>query len=328
MAAAATSTRPESPAHAQQGAGPAIIAYLFTLRRGRHPLPGAWTTYFAGCEMDSFAIHIHKDPSFSPPSQNLSNSRFFNNTIIDRSVHIERMGYTMVQARLYLLRHAVEAAAAAGRPPPRWFAFLSDSDAPTVTCAEAHAYVSTREGKSFIRVDRPMTQAQRDLDPMWIKSFSEKTCPLCRDVGIMPAHYRHTTGWITLWLEHAQLFLSTEERYAAALRSWTYDRVVMGIADESYWGTISTAHQLSLWEEDLTYQEPGHSKSGHPALFRPSDVPRVFAAAAVPPRHIFARKFETSYECDAAIARALAPNRSFPSLVAGRMLARRHTHAV
>mmetsp|Transcript_34837 Transcript_34837/g.76621 ORF Transcript_34837/g.76621 Transcript_34837/m.76621 type:complete len:301 (-) Transcript_34837:1189-2091(-) len=282
------------------------VAYLFTLRRERHPLPRAWAAYFAGCPPNTYVVHAHTDPTFGAPKSNSSKPSVFSHTKINRSVHVERMGYSMVQARLYLLRHAIDTAAANGRPMPRWFAFFSESCAPVASCRETNSYLASRAGKSFIKIDRPVSEAQRTLQPSWVDAFHLSACRGCRAAGIAPEHFRHSAGWVTLWWEHALLFLENEAKYEAPFRSWSWEKVVAGIADETYWATISTVHQLPLWPQLLTYMESGDAKSGHPALFRPSDVQRIVKAAQQTPRHFFARKFETTVGADTALVQSRA----------------------
>ena len=112
---------------------------------------------------------------------------------------------------------------------------------------------------------------------------------------------------ITLWHEHARFFLEHEARLDAAFRGWKWEKVVAGIADEAYWGTVGARHGLRMWGYTLTYMEPGDPKSGHPALFGPADVQRVRQAAQQEestPR-FFARKFQTTAAVDQALVGAM-----------------------
>eukprot|EP00966_Prymnesium_polylepis_P165453 3824989-Prymnesium_polylepis.1 len=50
---------------AESSDGVVTMAYLFTLRRARHPLFHSWNAYFDSCPQGSFRILLHVDPSFS-----------------------------------------------------------------------------------------------------------------------------------------------------------------------------------------------------------------------------------------------------------------------
>ena len=123
----------------------ASAAYLFTLRRERHPLPNVWAAYFKGCPAGSFSVHTHIEPESQAAKMNVSRSHFTTGRI-KTSVHVERFGYSIVKVR-YLLMHAAQ-------ERPDWYVFLSDSCAPLVNCHDAHAYLESRGGRSFIGTDR------------------------------------------------------------------------------------------------------------------------------------------------------------------------------
>lgn len=278
-----------------------VVAYLFTLRKDRHPLGRAWASYFKGCAPDSFVVRSNVDPRFPPGKFNASWP--FAGSAIPHSMHVSRMEYPMVEVRLRLMRAANKASA----QPIDWFWFGSESDAPIASCAAAHAHLAAHPGRSFNVVDRPLSEAQRGLTPEWITAFTAVACPNCSRAGISPSDFRHTPGWITLYKDHAHYFLRHEAKLEAAFRGWTWERVVAGIADEAYWGTVSHRHGLQLWDYTLTHMEPGDAKTGHPALFGPEDVPRVLRMAssqADRPR-FFARKFQTLASVDTALAAAL-----------------------
>ena len=129
------------------------VAYLFTLRRERHPLPNVWSTYFKGCPAGSFTVKTHIEPESAAAKMNVSRSHFTDGKL-GTSIHVERFGYSIVKVRYLLMHAAVEAGPLPGASAPDWYLFLSDSCAPLVNCRDAHAYLASREGRSFIGTDR------------------------------------------------------------------------------------------------------------------------------------------------------------------------------
>ena len=145
---------------------PPVLAYLFTLRRARHPLPHAWATYFSGCPAGSYKIHIHVDPTFNATdaAETGPAAKYFKQeNVLPRELltKVRRFGHELVQARMRLLRHATKPDAD-GTPAPLWYSFFSESCAPISTCAKAHAYLSAPEqaNQSFIDNTRPMPPQQ------------------------------------------------------------------------------------------------------------------------------------------------------------------------
>ena len=94
------------------------VAYLFTLRRNRHPLPRVWNAYFRGCPVGSHIVRVHVDPAQAArgaaKDDAASVQGAFQHNSIPRSVPIRRMEYSMVKARLLLMRNA---SAHVPRPP-------------------------------------------------------------------------------------------------------------------------------------------------------------------------------------------------------------------
>ena len=142
-----------------------VLAYLFTLRRARHPLPHAWTTYFQGCAPGSYRIHIHVDPNFNATSASEAGpaAKYFKQENVlpkDQLMTVRRFGHTLVQARMKLLRHATSSESEA--KAPLWYSFFSESCAPISTCEATHAYLSdpARFNISFIDNKRPMPPQQ------------------------------------------------------------------------------------------------------------------------------------------------------------------------
>ena len=141
------------------------VAYLFTLRRARHPLPHAWSQYFAGCPRGSYKIHIHVDPMFNgtAASENGPAAKYFKQDYVlprDQLMKVRRFGHELVLARMNLVRYALADTNAGG--PPRFLAFFSESCAPISTCMQAHAYLASEAlaNRSFIEEKRPKPPEQ------------------------------------------------------------------------------------------------------------------------------------------------------------------------
>ena len=171
---------------------PPVVAYLFTMRRPRHPLQSVWSTYFSGCRKGSYKIYIHTDPSFniSKPARHNRTNHFFNlDHVIPNPVRVKRFGYEMVDARMRLARHAMMAAQG---QQPEWLLYFSESCAPISHCLENHKYLRHHRGRTFIKT-RPVPQEQKLNTIEWQQSF-KKTCPQCSDAGIPPTEFRHSPG--------------------------------------------------------------------------------------------------------------------------------------
>lgn len=141
------------------------LAYLFTLRRARHPLPHAWANYFAGCPRGSYKIHIHVDPMFNgtAASEIGAAAKYFKQDFVlprDQLMKVRRFGHELVLARMKLVRHALADKSAGGTP--RFLSFFSESCAPISTCMRAHAYLASgvAANKSFIDDKRPKPPEQ------------------------------------------------------------------------------------------------------------------------------------------------------------------------
>ena len=58
---------PPHPLGRASAASPApTVAFLFTLRRDRHPLGRAWNSFFRKCPNGTARVHVHTDPNFKP----------------------------------------------------------------------------------------------------------------------------------------------------------------------------------------------------------------------------------------------------------------------
>ena len=214
---AAVSVKRESANPAQQAATSApILAYLFTLRRARHPLPHVWTNYFNGCPASAnYRIHIHVDPTFNATSVEEKGpaAKYFNARRVlpyQELIKVHRFGFSLVQARMKLLRHALGDGAGGG-PLPQYLSFFSESCAPIATCEAVHTRLlhAARASvpQSFVG-EAPQTYfatwLKYNIDtPEWSKEFRETICPRCAAVGIEPKSFRFSPGWVTLHQAHA-----------------------------------------------------------------------------------------------------------------------------
>ena len=84
------------------------VAYLFLGRSTNgsffHPPDAAWNRYFAECPRGSFAVHVHVDGG---GTQHAAPSGVFQlGAVIPTSVRVKRFAYSIVKAKLLLLRHA------------------------------------------------------------------------------------------------------------------------------------------------------------------------------------------------------------------------------
>ena len=222
-----------------------VLAYLFTLRRARHPMPHVWTNYFNGCPPGSYRIHIHVDPTFNATTSEEKGpaARYFNqkNTLPKgQLIKVRRFGHELVRARMKLLRFALGAGAEGGIVP-QYLTFFSESCAPISTCAAAHAHLrraaAATTPRSFIEGKREMTEDQRRDTPLWRSEFA-KVCPRCEAVGLPASDFRFSPGWVTLYADHAKVLLEHEATYDDAFFNWGWSKLVNGIPDESYWSTL------------------------------------------------------------------------------------------
>ena len=238
-----------------------VLAYLFTLRRARHPLPHVWTNYFQGCEPGSYKIHIHVDPTFNgtrapetgPAARFFKQANVLPRAYLDK---VRRFGHELVRARMRLLRFALTGSI--GQQSPMWYSFFSESCAPISTCAVAHAYLQQLDvaNKSFVAGDSasgayPKAVYQRDMNSeqqansdKWRSEFAV-ICPRCAAAGIPASDFRYSPGWVTLWRAHAQDLVEKEAVYDDAFAHWGWSKLVNGIPDESYWSTLAQARTTS-----------------------------------------------------------------------------------
>ena len=281
------------------------IAFLFTLRRDRHPLGRAWNTFFRACPNGTARVHVHVDPTFKPRTsagnRTVGGQGAFANAVIPPPyLHIARFGYSMVQARMILMRHA-----AAIDPPADWFLFFSESDAPIRSCPDVLRYLARRSGSSFAYSD-PAKAEQKAGGKAWERTFSA-ACTKCAAVNISAADYRHGPGWVGLHREHALPILHREREHQPAFEEG-YDWRLLGVPDEWYWTTLVQAQDRRN-NHILTYMEPGSAETGHSKMFYAEDLPRLVAKARGMPPSFFARKFPTTPQMDEALMQSLMSTR-------------------
>lgn len=219
------------------------VAYLFTLRRNRHPLPRVWNAYFRGCPTGSHIVRVHVDPTQAmrgtAKEDTASVQGAFQHKSIPSCVPIRRMEYSMVKARLLLMHNA-----SVHTPrPPDWYFFFSESCAPLLPCAQLHNFLKQHQGKSFVEHRNPTA------------GFSRRNATSGHPTG-RPLHevrrrmrhsnlplnaYRETWGWIGLWKEHASALLATESEYEPVFANTS-------LPDEWYWPTILAMKGLPTWQ--------------------------------------------------------------------------------
>lgn len=301
LAALALLTR-LAPSAAEDDGGPPVLAYLFTLRRARHPLPHTWTKYFSGCAPGSYKIHIHVDPTFNGTSASESGpaARYFRQSHVlprDQLGKVRRFGHELVRARLRLLRHAL--GSGNGPQRPLWYSFFSESCAPIAPCEQVHKHLAdpAAAGRSFIDNQRPLHPEQVAGSATWAREFAS-VCPKCSAAGIAPANFRYSPGWVTLWHAHAAELTEKESQYDDAFANWGWSKMVNGIPDETYWSTLANLHGHPITGALTTYMEPGDPKTGHSKMFTEVDVARLWAQ---PAPSFFARKFPTTPRVDATL---------------------------
>jgi hypothetical protein len=184
-----------------------VVAYLFTLRSaGRHPLERAWSKYFDGCPAGSVVVQSHTDAAGSATLLTPSSGVFANSTLAE-TIKVHRFGYSMVKARLLLLRHTSSSHTHGqrhqpGRPrqlllAPSWYLFFSDSCAPLLPCVEVHAYLERHSPRSFVQAD-PCDDPRR----LHGTSITMETC-------------RKSMGWVGL---HRDAALRVLQQVGEAIR--------------------------------------------------------------------------------------------------------------
>jgi hypothetical protein len=203
---------------ASAGEPPLVVAYLFTLRRTRHPLSRAWNRYFSTCAEGSYRIHVHADPSFAlgTTMTDLGGQGAFAQSVLVRdSIKVDRMGFSMVDARLRLLNSSVGDRRGG---VPRIHQFLSESCGPVTSCRLAHRFLARHQAASFV-------------PSLNISQWAKRSCPTCVRASLrdpeehlrlrLHGHsfdasvYRTSSGggWVTLNREAAELILRVHARY-------------------------------------------------------------------------------------------------------------------
>ena len=82
------------------------------------------------------------------------------------------------------------------------------------------------------------------------------------------------------------------------------------IPDESYWSMLAQHLGHHITGDLTTYMEPGDPKTGHSAMFRESDVARLWKT---PVPNFFARKFPTTPKMDRALELPIKQTRGIPT---------------
>ena len=310
------------------------VAYLFTLRRNRHPLPRVWNAYFRGCPVGSHIVRVHVDPTQAIRGANKDDTAgvqgAFQHNSIRSCVPIRRMEYSMVKARLLLLRNA-----SAQPRPPDWYFFLSESCAPLLPCAQLNNFLKQHQRRSFVENRNPTAVSRRDASS---SAANHAPRPLhevrrrMRHSNLPLSAYRETFGWIGLWREHVSALLAMEAEHEPVFANTS-------LTDEWYWPTILAMKGLPTWQRlvraapsstpalpspraypaatspifdllacsprQLTYEEWLHTDAGgHPDSFTPRNL-TALRARAIGHGDFFARKFLTTPAMDDALTREL-----------------------
>jgi len=257
-------------------APPPNVAYLFSLRRASHPLHRPWNQFWRSCGHDTpFRVFCHTDPDLDPrrsdtpsipASAPIVMQGSFAGSVIPEQVKIRRFGWTMVEARLLLLQHALQAA-----PDADFFVFLSETDAPIADCSLLLRYLSHRAGGSFMQSGKPFGAGGGGEPRVTVPSEAKfsRVCPRCRDANISITDYRHGPGWVALWRSHAQRYVELAPTVGSLFKE---EGGPPGIPDETFWTTLAAHHGFHLWDHLLTHMAPGSAKTGHPHLFMPEEI--------------------------------------------------------
>lgn len=282
------------------------VAYLFLLR-GRvdnfsdHPLSEAWNRYFDGCDPGSFMIGIHLDGSgtdtrgmpssmlaVQPPREPpMRQGHFGARAVLNSSLQVKRFAFSIVKAKLKLLRNARDRAREARVPAgPAWSLLFSDSCAPLLSCQAVHKYLREHSGRSFTAMSRTCEQGR------------------LHDTKLKLHDCRASLGWIGLYREASQHILDREERNAPFF-------VRTGIPDEFYWSTILNLEGLPSWNRHLTYMHFTLNSGGHPDTITDGTLPHI-RALAIAKGYAFARKFAHTREVNVALAQSYASASQWP----------------
>lgn len=254
------------------------VAYLFTLRRNRHPLPRVWNAYFRGCPAGSHIVRIHVDPSQATRGATKDDAASvqgaFQHNSIPSCVPVRRMEYSMVKARLLLMRNA-----SAHLPrPPDWYFFFSESCAPLLPCAQLHNFLKQHQGKSFVENRSPATVSRRNAS----SSANPAGRPMyevrrrMRHSNLPLSAYRETWGWIGLWKEHVSALLATESEYEPVFANTS-------LSDEWYWPTILALKGLPTWQR-LVRAAPDQPPRPSPRPPLSPSLPPSLPSAMLPAR--------------------------------------------
>ncbi|KNC74471.1 hypothetical protein SARC_12984 [Sphaeroforma arctica JP610] len=264
------------------------IAYVF-LSSDNLSLWPVWEEYFSTCSSEMIDVIVHSvnpvNMSSMIPIFQLPTERTLNESL--------RFSYDMVQATLNLYRSALERAC--GKRDikncdpgmlPDFIHLLSDSCAPTRTCADVNTYLQDKQGKSFV---------ERQL--RW-SSYHEETDSW--------DNYRKSSQWVTLTGKHALHMVLREDKLH---KKWSGFNKHNGKAPDEYlpatelsnWGleTHRKVLTFSWWQGERKGFDESLKKQGlaelnhkvdysHPATFETSDYVKFLLANT--PEYLFVRK--------------------------------------
>jgi hypothetical protein len=276
---------------AAAAAEPPVLAYLFTLRKARHPMPHAWNTYLSGCAPGSFRVHIHVDPTFNATDleEHGPAAKYFRQKhVLPRAdlLKVRRFGHELVRARMKLLRHALGAGAAGGAPP-LWASFFSESCAPIASCTAVHEYLRgaarAEPRASFIEEKRRKSKEQLKDSPLWRSEFA-KICPRCEAAGIPASAFRFSPGWVTLWHEHAATLLANEARFDEVFATWGWSKLVNGIPARAAPAHCSARRAHTYCDTPRAHTLQHHAAPIHAAARRAVRSPTAPQPTAPPAR--------------------------------------------
>ena len=252
--------------------------------------------------------------SHAPHARALNSSRDeslqgeFHGKMIPSRTPVRRAEYSLVKARLLLLRNA-----SAERPvPPDWHLFFSDACAPLLPCTRVHNFLLRHQGRSFVENRTWAGHHRGEATDAGGRSMQEARRRM-RSSNLPLSAYRESHGWVGLWGEHAAALLATEAENEPVF-------VNTSLADEWYWPTLLRAKGMPTWQRLLTYEEWSHGGGGggggggHPDTFAPRNL-SALRARALTHGDFFARKFLPSVAMDDALTRELAkplPPRNTP----------------
>lgn len=262
------------------------VAYLFLLRdpansgEVKHPLGDAWNKYFDGCDPGSYQVLVNLDSNNSSRRygpQRQGREAFGPSSLMPETMHIRRFSYSIVSAKLKLMRHARNMAQHAGLATgPAWSLLFSDSCAPLLSCRAVHRYLAEHQARSFVQMDQCSPARLHGTD------LKMEDC-------------RSGLGWAGLNQEASERILEQEVQ-----RAGLFSRT--GIPDEFYWSTSLFIDRLPAWGRQLTYMRfPEWGGGAHPFTYDATQMAST-RAQALKEGFVFARKFAQNNETNAILA--------------------------